>query len=147
MLLVLFVACAATHMTIFQINKKRDHKFLFSGLMFGFCMSRIVTMSLRIARAAHPHNINLAIAANIFVSAGVLILFLVNLVFTQRIVRSYHPKFGWSKAFGLAFKILYFCIGALLIMVIIAGVYTNFTLNVATRKRLRDITLFAGTFL
>lgn len=134
-------------MTIFQINKKRDHKFIFSVLLFGFCMSRLATLSLRIAWAHHPRNVNLAIAASIFVQAGVLLLFIVNLVFAQRVVRSYHPKFGWSKGLGLVFKFLYCCVGAMLIMVIFAAVYTFFTLDVALRTKLRDIILVAGTFL
>ncbi|CAN8102359.1 unnamed protein product [Discula destructiva] len=146
-LLLFYVAAAATNMTIFQINRKRDHKFVFSALLFGFCMARIATLSLRIAWGSHPRNVRLAIAASIFVQAGVLLLFVVNLVFAQRIVRSYHPKPGWSKALGMAFKFLYFCVVAMLIMVIIASVYTFFTLDVATRMKLRDITLVAGTFL
>lgn len=146
-LLVFYVAAATTNMTIFQINRKRDHKFIFSALLFGFCMSRLVTLSLRIAWAYHLRNVSLGIAATIFVQVGVLLLFVVNLIFAQRIVRSYHPKFGWSKALGLLFAFLYFCVGAMLIMVIVAGVYTFFTLDVAVRQRLRDIILVAGTFL
>lgn len=134
-------------MTIFQINRRRDHKFIFSALLFGFCMSRIATFGLRIVWASHPLDVNLAIAASIFVQAGVLLLFIVNLVFAQRIVRSYHPRFGWSKALGLVFKFLYFCVLAMLIMVITAAVYTFFTLDVALKLKLRDITLVAGTFL
>jgi hypothetical protein len=41
-LLLFFVAAAATNMTIFQINRRRDHKFLFSGLVFGFCVSSLI---------------------------------------------------------------------------------------------------------
>jgi len=33
--LLLFIIGAATHMTIFQLNRKRGHKFVFSGLIFG----------------------------------------------------------------------------------------------------------------
>lgn len=147
MLLLLYIAAAVTNMVIFQVNRKRDHKFIFSVLLFGFCMARVVTLSLRIAWATEPRNIPLAIAANIFVQAGVLLLFIVNLVFSQRIVRSYHPSFGWSRGLGVAFKFLYLCVAAMLIMVITASVYTFFTLDVATRQKLRDIQLFAGTFL
>lgn len=147
MLLLLYIAAAVTNMAIFQVNRKRDHKFIFSALLFGFCMARITTLSLRIAWAAEPRNIPLAIAASIFVQAGVLLLFIVNLIFAQRIVRSYHPQFGWSRGLGLAFKFLDFCVAAMLIMVITAGVYTFYTLNVTTRQQLRDIQLFAGTFL
>lgn len=134
-------------MAIFQINRKRDHKFIFSVMLFGFCMARIVTLCLRIAWASRPRDIDLAIAASIFVQAGVLLLFIVNLIFAQRIVRSYHPKLGWSKGLGLTFKFLYFCVAAMLIMVIVAAVYTFFTLDMALKLRLRDITLVAGTFL
>jgi hypothetical protein len=38
-LLLFFIAAAATNMTILQINLRRDHKFFFSGLVFGFCVS------------------------------------------------------------------------------------------------------------
>ena len=37
--------------------------------MFGFCMARLVTLSLRISWAVHPRNVRLAIAASIFVNA------------------------------------------------------------------------------
>lgn len=146
-LLVFYVAGAVTNMTIFQINRKRDHKFIFSVILFGFCMSRLATLSLRIAWACHSRNVSLGIAATIFVQAGVLLLFIVNLIFAQRIVRSYHPKLGWSKALGLVFKFLYFCVLAMLIMVIFASVYTFFTLDEALRQRLHIIVLVAGTFL
>lgn len=33
--LFLYIIGAATHMTIFQYNKRRGHKFLFNGMMFG----------------------------------------------------------------------------------------------------------------
>jgi hypothetical protein len=33
--LILFIIGAAAHMTIFQINRKRGHKFLMSALLFG----------------------------------------------------------------------------------------------------------------
>ncbi|PSR78511.1 hypothetical protein BD289DRAFT_443833 [Coniella lustricola] len=133
-------------MLIFQHNRKHGHKFVFSALCFGFCMARITTLSLRMAWASHSTNINLAIAASIFVQAGVLLLFIVNLIFAQRIVRSYHPSFGWSKGLSWAFKFLYFCVFASLCMVITAAVQTFFTLNTSIRTKDRDIILFAGTF-
>ncbi|ROW05486.1 hypothetical protein VSDG_00039 [Cytospora chrysosperma] len=146
-LMLLYVAAAVTNMTIFQINRRRDHKFVFSGLFFGFCTARITTLALRIAWASHPTNVNLAIAATIFVQAGVLLLFLVNLIFTQRIVRSYHPRVGWSRAAGLVFLFLYFCVFSMLVMAITATVDSFFTLDPATRRIDLDIQRFVGTFL
>jgi len=145
--LALFIVSAATNMTIFQINKRRSHKFLFSGLLFGFSMARITTLVMRIVWANYPRNANIALAANIFVAAGVLLLFLLNLIFAQRIVRSYHPRFGWNRAVGAAWKAVYFSVLALLIMVIITNVHSSFTLDVPTKMRERDVLRFAVVYL
>ena len=72
--LVLFICGAAGNMTIFQLNKRRGHKFLMSGMLFGFCMARIVTQIMRIVWACYPTDVSVAIAATIFVAAGVLIV-------------------------------------------------------------------------
>jgi hypothetical protein len=145
--LVLFVSMAATHMTIFQINRRRDHKFLFSMLLFGFCMARIVALSTRIAWAAHPTSLGIAIAAGIFTQAGVLVLFVVNLLFSQRVLRAYHPTFGWHPAVKWTYIGLLAVVIVLLIMVISASVSLFFTLSPTEREKDRAIQLFAGTFL
>lgn len=97
--------------------------------MFGYCMARITTLVLRIAWANHPHNARLAIAANIFVAAGVLLLYILDLLFTQRIIRATHPRWGWTRGFGLAFKMLYILIPFVLAMVITVTVQMAYTLN------------------
>ena len=45
--LVLFIIGAVSHMSIFLANKKRSHKFIISGMMFGFNMARIVSCTMR----------------------------------------------------------------------------------------------------
>ncbi|KAH7165534.1 hypothetical protein EDB81DRAFT_256305 [Dactylonectria macrodidyma] len=146
-LLALFVAGAILNMTIFQLNKRRSHKFLLSGLLFGFCMARISANVLRIAWASYPNNARLAIAAQVFVNAGVVLLFVVNLIFAQRILRAYHPHIGWSKPATFFFRFLFFSVVANLIMVIVAVVYSFYTLDPTTRLQLRKIQLTAVTYL
>jgi Protein of unknown function (DUF3112) len=145
--LALFLVAAASHMTILQVNKKRGHKFIMSGLMFGFCMARVATMVMRIVWATRPTNVRVAIAAQIFTSAGVLLLFIINLIFAQRIIRAAHPHLGWHKALSITFKVLYVLIGIMLIMVITTTVQSFYTLNTNTRRIDRDIQLTAGTYL
>lgn len=146
-LLLLFAIGAASNMTIFQVNNRRNHKFAFSAATFGFCMARITASVLRIAWACHPSNISLTIAAMILVNAGVVILFVVNMVFFQRVLRSLHPHFGWSKTVGLVFKFLFFSIGACLIMVIVAGVYSFYTLDREVLAMIREVRLTAAVYL
>lgn len=72
---------------------------------------------------------------------------MVNLIFAHRILRSYHPKFGWSKPVSLIFRFCYFSVIALLIMVITCTVHAFFTLDINARRIDRDVQLFSGTYL
>jgi Protein of unknown function (DUF3112) len=145
--LVLFIGSAVGHMTILQLNQRKGHKFIMSGLMFGFSMARIVTMVMRIVWATRPTNVRVAIAAQIFTSAGVLLLFLINLIFAQRIIRAAHPHFGWHKALSNALHLLYGLIVVVLVMVITTTVQSFYTLNANTRRIDRDVQLAASTYL
>ncbi|KAK4204923.1 hypothetical protein QBC40DRAFT_74816 [Triangularia verruculosa] len=146
-LLALFIVGAATNMTIFQRNRRRSYKFFFSVLLFGFCMARIVALSMRIVWASKPKDVNVAIASQIFTAAGVLILFITNLVFAQRIIRAYHPFFGWSKTITWLFRCLFGSVIAILIMVITVTVQSFFTQDPKVRGIDRDIQLFCATYL
>lgn len=144
--LVLYIIGAVSHMTILQVNLRRGHKFIISGMLFGFCMSRLVTMILRIVWATRPTNLKLGIAANVFVYAGVILLFVVNLIFAQRIVRAWHPNTGWHRLFHHAFTALYVLIVLSLCMLIVAVIQSFYTLNRNTRRIDRDILLYGQTF-
>ncbi|KAI9842105.1 MAG: hypothetical protein M1837_007466 [Sclerophora amabilis] len=144
--LALFIVGAATHMAIFQKNKRRGHKFLMSGILFGFCMSRILSCVLRIAWATRPTNISLAIAAQIFVAAGVVLLFIINIIFAQRITRAAHPHFGWHRAASIALRVYYGTIVASLFMLITVVVQSFYTLNPNTKRIDRDIQIYGSTY-
>ncbi|KAF5013677.1 hypothetical protein FDECE_334 [Fusarium decemcellulare] len=145
-LLAFFIAGAVLNMTIFQLNRRRSHKFILSGLLFGFCMARIVANVLRIVWASYPNNAQIAIAAQVFANAGVVILFVVNLIFAQRILRAYHPQIGWSKPATLLFRFFIASVVATLIMLIVAVVYNFYTLDHHIKQQIRDIQLTASTY-
>lgn len=144
--MVLYILGAVAHMAIFKTNMKRGHKFIMSGMIFGFCMARIMTTMLRIVWATRPTNIRIAIAANIFVAAGVVLLFIVNLIFAQRILRAQHPHAGWGPFAHFGFIALYVLIVITLAMVIIGNIQSFYTLNLNTRRIDRDLILYGGTF-
>ncbi|EEU43777.1 uncharacterized protein NECHADRAFT_82907 [Fusarium vanettenii 77-13-4] len=134
-------------MTRFQLNLRRGHKFVLSALLFGLSMARIMANVLRIAWAVHNDNARLVIAASIFANAGMLLLFVVNLILLQRVVRAYQPQIGWSKAFGWTFRLLYSGIAASLIMVVVSVVYSYYTLDSHTQSQLRCIRLVTAVYL
>ncbi|KAG7005229.1 hypothetical protein G7Y79_00021g050960 [Physcia stellaris] len=143
--LLLFILGAISHMFLFKTNMKRGHKFLMSGMLFGFCMARIMSCILRIVWATRQHNIRLAIAAQVFVAAGVVLLFIINLIFAQRIIRAAHPNSGWHPAFAAFFYGIYALIVVSLIMLITSVVQSFYTLNSNTRRIDRDILLYGQT--
>ena len=143
--LVLFLIGAVCHMTILQVNLRRGHKFIISGMIFGFCMARSATMILRIVWSQRQTNIRLAIAANVFVAAGVILLFIVNILFTQRIVRAQHPHGGWHPALHWFFISLYVWILVTLAMLITTVIQQFYTLNDNTRRIDRDVQLYGQT--
>lgn len=142
-----YICFAATNMTIFQINSRRRHKFVLSGMLFGFCMARIATLVVRIVWANRQHNVRLAIAANIFVNAGILLVYIINLVLAQRILRAMQPQIGWNPVLRAIYKVFYTSIGVALVMVITAVVVSLYTLDTHTRSTCRGVELAALTYL
>lgn len=144
--LVLFVIGAVVHMTILQVNLKRGHKFAMSGMLFGFCMARITTCTMRLVWSTHLRNISVAIAAQVFVSAGVLLLFIINIIFAQRILRASHPHWAWAKSLSVAFKVYYASIVVMLVALITCTVQSFYTLSHNTRRIDRDVQLVGATY-
>ncbi|KAJ5940419.1 hypothetical protein N7516_000587 [Penicillium verrucosum] len=144
--LALFIDGGACHMTLFRRNLARGHKFVPSGVTFGFCMSRIVANIMRIAWACRPNNASIAIAAQIFVAAGVLLLFILNLLYVQRMFRAVYPVLGWSRPLSWAFKALYALVVATIIMVITCVIQSSYTLNPNILRIDRDIQLYGQTY-
>jgi hypothetical protein len=146
-LIFVFLCLAVTHMTIFQINLRRKHKFVFSAMLFGLSIARITALTMRIVWATHTTNISVGMAATILTQAGVVVVFVANLFFTQRIVRAYHATVGWHKYSRLIFRFLVACVLACLIMVIICTVHMFYTLDATARAMDRKVQLTAGVFL
>lgn len=144
--LALFITGAVSHMTILQVNRRRSHKFIISGMMFGFCMARITTMVMRITWACRPNSVPIAIASQVFTAAGVVLLFVINVLFAQRILRAQHPNAGWHPIIHYGFIAIYVLIVITLIMIITTVVQQFYTLDANTHRIDRDIILYGGTF-
>lgn len=142
-----FACSAVLNMTLFRLNMRRGHKFIFSAVLFAFSVARVAANVMRIVWACYPRNARIAIAAAILANAGVIALFVVNLFFVQRVLRAFHPRLGWSTPVRVAFRSLFAAVVACLLMVIISIVYSVYTLDAATRADLRDVQLFAVVFL
>jgi hypothetical protein len=109
-----------------------------------------MTMTLRISWAAKPGDASLALAAQIFTNAGILIVYIVDLVFAQRILRALQPTIGWNSVIRKIFRLLYIVIGCALVLIIVFIVYGSFTLSASFHTAemwiLRAISLYLLIF-
>ena len=144
--LFLYIMAAVSNMTILQVNLRKGHKFLMSGLLFGFCMARTLACIMRIVWACYPEDVQVAMASMILVQAGVLIIFIINLIFAQRIIRAAHPHFGWHGAIHYAFTVLYILVVLMLAAIITVIVQQFYTLNPNTHRIDRDVQLAVSSY-
>ncbi|KAH6673079.1 hypothetical protein B0J14DRAFT_481969 [Halenospora varia] len=144
--LVLFLTGAATHFITHELNGKRGHKFHLSDMVFDFCMVRTVTTTMRIVWAFRPNNTSIVLAALIFENAGVVVLFAVNAIFTQRIIRALHPNFGWSPAANSFFLLILISVPFIIIYNITFTTVSFFTLEEKILKITRGFLLFGSAY-
>ncbi|KAG8626084.1 hypothetical protein KVT40_006485 [Elsinoe batatas] len=152
-LLTIYLCFAVWNIKTFFTNKKKGHKFLISWFLGVFSMMRVATCALRIAWAVHPHNIRLIIAAQIFTNAGILIVYLININFGQRLLRSLHPGIGWHAALHWGPLAVYVTVGLTFIMVIVTIILKFYTLDdytllvCADCQKVATVVLFAASVL
>ena len=132
--LLLYIVGAAANMIIYQLNRRKGHKFLMSWAMFGFCMARVATCVLRIVWANRPTNSHVAIAAQILLNAGVLVAYIVVLILSQRVLRATQPRLGWNKLLAKMLTVLYILLFCAFVLVISFTVLSFYTLNLHLRS-------------
>jgi hypothetical protein len=146
-LLVVYLVLAVVHGYFFFVKSKKT--FIPQAMTMGFCISRVVSMSLRIAWTANVTNKNIAIASNIFLNAGVLLLYIVNMLLTHRFVLTIFPHLPTKKTapYNLAFFLYVGSALPLLILVVVPGVQLFLSSDLNTIHIDRDILRFAQCYL
>jgi hypothetical protein len=87
---------------------------------------------MRIVWACYPTNVRIAIAAQILANAGVIIIFIANLILVQRVLRAYHPRLGWSMPARIILRGLIASVVGCLIMLIVCLIISIYTLKQST---------------
>lgn len=118
-LVAIFLPLAIAHMTLFRINRRRGHKFLFNYFSFGYAMTRVAACVFRLAWATRPHNVDISLVASIFLNAGILIVYVMNNNLAWRMVRSAAPALGWNRVLRRCNKVLLWGVLGLFIPLIV----------------------------
>lgn len=144
-LISLYAIAGVFHLTV-RLTQHEHHRSRLGFLLCIFSVVRILALVLRIAWASRRTDTNLAISAMVFTAAGVVILFVVNLIFVRRVLYDF-VRGGQRRIFDWALRFLIFCVLASIVMLIVATVYSFFTLHPAARLACRKIQLFGATYL
>ncbi|KAE8452497.1 hypothetical protein EG329_000400 [Mollisiaceae sp. DMI_Dod_QoI] len=142
--LALFLIGAATHFTIHELNGKRGHKFHLSDAVFDFCMVRTVTCVMRIVWIYRPENNSVVLSALIFENAGVVVLFAVNVVFTQRMIRALNPALGWHPIFNNFINAILISVPLIIVWNIVNLTVSSYTLDAHSIHVTKDLLLFGS---
>lgn len=149
-LALLFLSIAITNILIFRGNLSKGHKFKLSVFMIGFSMSRVATLSLRSAWSFKPTDVDLAIANQVFNAAGVVALYILNLMFCHRLFRARHPSVEHGKRRKLfygSFAAIYTLIGCTFVLVIVPTIWSFFTQDVELQRKFLTIRKVGGTIM
>ncbi|KAK6497643.1 hypothetical protein TWF481_012048 [Arthrobotrys musiformis] len=149
-LALLFLSIAITNIIIFRGNLSKGHKFKLSIFMIGFSMSRVATLSLRCAWSFKPTDVDLAIANQVFNAAGVVALYILNLMFCHRLFRARHPSVEHGtrrKVFYGSFAAVYTLIGLTFVTVIAPTIWSFFTQDTELLRKFLTIRKVGGTVL
>lgn len=100
---------------------------------------------LRIGSVCSPENNHLALTTSVFLNSGIAIIYVDNLLFTLRILRAQHPKFGWRKDVSRSFQAVCTIVVVTLFILAIAIIQSYYTLDTDIRQICRKMQLMGAT--
>ena len=145
-LLALYLAAAIIQTIIFVRNRRHKEEFRLSLILIYMGFFRTITLSLRMAWATHLSNISLALAAQVFVTAGVLLLFILNLVFVLRLLRATHPHLAYNPLPARLFQAFAALVVLSLIAVVTCFVQSLYTLDTHVLQIAHGFVLYGASF-
>lgn len=143
--LALFLVCLTIAILIFRRNTQAGINFRLSIPLISFSLIRTISAILRIVLACYPHHIPLAIAANIFVVAGVVVFYIINFFFVQRLVRAALPAIGWTMGMAIFPFVGIVVTVCTLILMIVSNIQSFYTRDLQILQIDRKENLFGST--
>ena len=114
-----------------------------SLLMYLFSGERVVACAMRIAWAYRIANVRIAVASQILLQAGVILLYLMNVIIAGRVLRTLFGHRSWLRSILAALSIMTI---SSLVMVITAIIVSVFTLEERSRDACLDVQRAAATY-
>lgn len=144
--LALYAMAAVISVLLFEHHRRRRLSRTIPIILFLFSGERMLTCMLRIAWAHRLASVRLAVASQIFLQAGVLLLFLLNLIMAEMIWLGRKPRARTRLGLKAAIIMMSVLTVSSLIMVITSIILSVYTLNQKTISTCRDVQRAGATY-
>lgn len=145
--LSLHATAAAISMLLAESHRRKGHGRTIPIITFLFSGERVLACAMRMAWASRPGNVRVAVASQVLLQAGVLLLLLLNLILAERVLLGQRP----GRSAGRCLRALLGAMSALtvsaLIMVVVSIIVSVYSLDQRTIEQCRDVQRAAASYL
>lgn len=134
-------------MLLAESHRRKGHGRTIPIITFLFSGERVLACAVRMAWASRPGNVRVAVASQVLLQAGVLLLLLLNLILAQRVLLGQRPGPRTRRWLRVLLGAMSALTVSALIMVVVSIIVSVYSLDQRTIERCRDVQRAAASYL
>lgn len=134
-------------MLLAESHCRKGHDRTIPIITFLFSGERVLACAVRMAWASRPDNIRIAVASQVLLQAGVLLLLLLNLILAERVLLARRPGPRARRCLRVLLGAMSALTVSALVMVVVSIIVSVYSLNQRTIERCRDVQRAAASYL
>lgn len=145
--LSLHATAAAISMFLTESRRRKGHDRTIPIITFLFSGERVLACAVRMAWASRPGNVRIAVASQVFLQAGVLLLLLLNLILAERVLLDRRPGPRARRCLRVLLGAMSALTVSALIMVVVSIIVSVYSLDQRAIERCRDVQRATASYL
>lgn len=145
--LAIHAIAATISMLLAESHRRNGRNLTIPVITFLFSGERVLACAVRIAWASRPDSVRIAIASQVLLQAGVLLLLLLNLILAGRLWLDRQPGPRTRRCLRVLLGGMSVLTVSALVMVVVSVVVSVFSLDQGTIDRCRDVQRAAASYL
>lgn len=145
--LSLHATAAVISMLLAESHRRKGHGRTIPIITFLFSGERVLACAVRMAWASRPGNVRVAVASQVLLQAGVLLLLLLNLILAERVLLARRPGPRARRCLRVLLGAMSALTVSALVMVVVSIIVSVYSLEQRTIEQCRDVQRAAATYL
>lgn len=143
----LHATAAVISILLAESHRRKGHDRTIPIITFLFSGERVLACAVRMAWASRLGNVRIAIASQVLLQAGVLLLLLLNLILAERVLLGRRPGPRARRCLRVLLGGMSALTVSALIMVVVSIIVSVYSLDQRTIERCRDVQRAAASYL